>query len=51
MTSWTIWAVDKDIKNKKKKKDFADNHRPNILRLFDALENIIFTTSKTKRDY
>ena len=35
----------------KSKKNIADNHVHNILRLFDVLPNFIFTTSETKHDY
>ena len=39
------------MKTKKAKENFADNHFYNILRLFDVLPNLPFTTSEAKRDY
>ena len=33
------------------KKNLADNHGHNILRIFDVFPNFTFTTSETKLDY
>ena len=44
----TVVGVIIDIKSKR---NFADNHFHNILRLFDVLTNFIFTTTETIRDY
>ena len=38
-------------KNKKSKKNFADNHFYNILRLFDVLLNFLCTMGEAMRDY
>ena len=48
----TIGTVNKNIKTKE---SFGDNHRHNILRVFDVLPIFLFffffTTSEIKRDY
>ena len=38
-------------KDKKQKKNVADNHFHNVLRLFDVLPNFPFPTSETKHNY
>ena len=48
MTVLRIGAVNKDLTSEK---FFAGNHFHNILRLFDVLTNVPFSTSETKRDY
>ena len=40
MTVFNIGSVNKDIKTRR---NFADNHFHNILRLFDVLPNFLFT--------
>ena len=42
----TTWAV----KTWKAKETSSDNHRNNIVGLFDVLPNFPFTTSETKHD-
>ena len=43
-----IVAVNRDMKSKR---NFAHNHFHNILRVFDVLPNLAFTTSETMCDY
>ena len=49
MAVFNNWgAVNKDIKSKI---NFSDNHRNNIVGLFNLLPNFNFTTSEMKHDY
>ena len=49
MTVFNNWRVAN--KGMKRKKKFSDNHLHNILKLFDVLQNFIFTTSETMSVY
>ena len=51
MTVLSIKALNKELRSKKKKKKFIDNHDHNTLRLFDVSPTFRFITSEIERDY